>query len=347
MKSLCPLIAKEGHEIILYTDGGFFQKEKYDNFTIIKLPSVKSKLFGKILLGILGTVHSLLVNRKVNIYHYNANAAALLSFLPRLFFQNVVYQGHGLEWKRAKWSKFNRFLIKKLDDFVIFNNNNITMVSQEQSDYIKVEYKKNSTTITSGVSINNKIYPKEILKKYELEEECYILYLGRLVQEKKADILIEAYLKSNLNIKLVIAGDDPNEKEYIKSLKNKAQSNKNIIFTGAVYGDDKESLLQSCKIFCIPSELEGLPITLLEAMSYKRICIASNITANKEALAKTGIYFNVNDIDDLSDKLTKIEQNKIDTENIGIQAFERIVNKFTWNTISKQFLNFYDEIINN
>jgi len=344
MKSLCPLIAEDGHEVVLYTEGGFFKKEKYKNVNIIKLPSIKSKLLNKIILGIIATLHSVLFNRNVDVYHYNANASALFSFLPKVLNKKVVFQGHGLEWKRAKWSKVSQFLIKKLDDFVISINNNITMVSQEQSDYIYEYYNKKSTTITSGVNINNNIYNKTILEKFDLTQNDYILYLGRLVQEKKADVLIDAYMNTNTNTKLVIAGDDPNEKDYIKSLKEKAINNKNIIFTNAVYNDDKEALLQNCKIFCIPSELEGLPITLLEAMSYKKICIASDIAANKEALGEAGIFFEVNNTKNLTNKINETISNYKNLESLQEKAYDRIESFFTWDKIAKQFINYYKSI---
>lgn len=344
MKSLCPLIAEKGNEVILYTEGGFFKKEKYKNFNIIKLPSIKSKLLNKIILGILATLHSVIFNRKVDIYHYNANASALFSFLPILLSKKVVFQGHGLEWKRAKWSKSSQFLIKKLDDFIISINKNITMVSQEQSNYILDYYGKKSTTITSGVTVNNNIYSKDILKQFDIKENEYILYLGRLVQEKKADILIDAFIKSNSKIQLVIAGDDPNEKIFIDSLKEQAQNNKNIIFTGAVYNDDKESLIQNCKIFAIPSELEGLPITLLEAMSYKKICIASDIEPNKEALGDSGIFFEVNNIVDLSVKINETLSTYEDLGELKEKAYNRINKYFTWDKIANQFIQYYKSI---
>ena len=345
MKCLCPILSEKGHDIILYTEGGFFKKEKYKNINIVKLPSVKSKLLNKILLGFLGTIHSLLFNKKVDIYHYNANASALFSFIPKLLSLNVVYQGHGLEWKRAKWSSFFQSIIKKLDDFVIFTNNNITMVSQEQSDFILKRYKKESKTITSGVNINNKIYDKKILNKFNILENNYILYLGRLVQEKKADILIEAYLESNTQLQLVITGDDPNEKKYINSLKEKAKKNQNIIFTGSAFDEDKEALLQNCKIFAIPSELEGLPITLLEAMSYKKVCIASDIEPNKEALGNSGIFFKVNNKKDLIDKINDTSENYNNYSRLEEIVFERIKEKFTWEIIANDFIKYYQKIL--
>ncbi len=345
MKYLTPELVKRGYEVILYTDGGWFHKSTYKGVTIISLPGIKSKTGTKIFLGFIATLHSIIFNRNVDIYHYNANAAALFSFLPRLLGKNVVYQGHGLEWKRAKWSPFMQKMIKFLDDFVIGINNNITMVSQEQSDYVMSTYHKSAHTITSGVDMRSEIFNTSILDKYQIVQNNYILYLGRLVPEKKADILIEGFIKANYqNLQLIIAGHDANEKQYIENLKSMARDHKNIVFTGAVYNDDKEALLQNCKVFCIPSELEGLPITLLEAMSYGKICLASNIAANKEALAESGIYFDVNNSDDLATKLfdtmNQFDKNKL----LGTMAKQRVENSFTWEIIANQFDTYYKSL---
>lgn len=346
MKYLTPELVKRGYEVILYTDGGWFHKSTYKGVTVIALPIIKGKMVTKVLLGFIATVHSIIFNRNVDIYHYNADAAALFSFFPKLLNKNVVYQGHGLEWKRAKWSPFAQKIIHYLDDFVMGINNNITMVSQEQSDYVMSRYNKMAHTITSGVDIRLETFNTSILNKYKIIQNNYILYLGRLVPEKKADILIEGFIKANnQNLQLIIAGDDANEKQYIENLKNMARGHKNIIFTGAVFNDDKEALLQNCKVFCIPSELEGLPITLLEAMSYGKICLASDIEANKEALATCGIYFNVNNSDDLATKLFNIMSQFDENKLLGTMAKQRVENNFTWDIIANKFDKYYQSLL--
>lgn len=346
MKNLTPRLVEKGHEVILYINGGWFQKSTYKGVTIIAVPSIKHKFMTKILTGIMATIHSLLFNRKVDLYHYNANAAALTSFLPLLFKFIVVYQGHGFEWKRAKWSPFMRKMIQYLDDFVIYTNKNITMVSQEQSDYIKSRYNKDSYTIPSGVDINNKTYGLNILDTFGLKPNEYILSLGRLVPEKKADILIDAFIKLNdKDLKLVIAGSDENEKQYIQGMKDRAKVYENIIFSGSVFDDDKEALIQNCKMFCIPSELEGLPITLLEAMSYGKVCLASNIEANKEALADCGVYFDVNNSDDLVTMLSYTISQFDTIQSLGTKAKQRVEDTFTWDSIADQFDVYYKDLV--
>ena len=346
MKNLLTELSKKKHDIILYCEGKRFDRKKYNGFDIIEIPGLKNKFLNKILLGAFATFHSVLFNKEVDIYHYNANAAAITSFIPRLLGKIVVYQGHGLEWKRAKWSILMQKSIHYLDDFVIYINNNITMVSEEQSNYILTHYGKHSVTINSGVNIDFVKYDEALIAKFNLLPEEYILYLGRLVPEKRADILIEAFLKlEEKNLKLVIAGDDPNETSYINQLKDNSKENINIVFTGAVFNDEKNALLQHCKIFCIPSELEGLPITLLEAMSYGKLCIASNIEANKEALAECGLYFDVNNSQHLAGVINDSMKNYNMYKYMRNSSIQRIDEKFTWKIISNKFEEYYNSLL--
>jgi glycosyltransferase involved in cell wall biosynthesis len=145
--------------------------------------------------------------------------------------------------------------------------------------------------------------------------------------------------------KLVIAGDDPFAEEYINECKEKAKNNSGIIFTGAVYGNDKEALLENCYAFCIPSELEGLPITLLEAMSYSKPCIASSIPANQEALNSNGIYFKTNNTQDLSEVLKTAINNEKYLGEIGTANYNRVKNCFTWVNIAEKYESFCLDII--
>lgn len=347
MKNLCQKLARKGHEVHLYCEGGEFSKfEKYD-INIITFKSFKNKFINKLYLGFVGTMHSLINNQNVDIYHYNAVASGLFSWMPRLLLKKVIFQGHGFEWKRAKWSPFQRIIIRLMDNFTLFINKNITMVSEEQSQFVKQNNNRSSITITPAINIpESLIYNSNILEEFGITKNKYILFLGRLVQEKNPDLLIKAFIKSKLNnIKLVIAGDDERSKEYIQSLHLLGVNNANIIFTGAVYGDDKEVLLRDCLSFCIPSSLEGLPITLLEAMSYRKFCIASDIPACKEALGENGLFFENENEEDLVSKLNSFQQ--LPMAEISNKAFERVKKRYTWDYVSERYEEYCHQILNN
>ena len=302
---------------------------------------------GKISLGIKSTIYSLLRDKHVDIYHYNAMAAGLSSILPIHFKKKVIFQGHGFEWRRAKWTSLERKIIKYLDNLVIRFNRNVIMVSEEQTKYVKENFKKKAVTITPGVILpNSNQLESDILERFRLKSNKYFLFLGRLVPEKNPDRLIEAFVSANIIDKqLVIAGDALNENAYINYLKSLANGNNNIIFTGAVYNEDKDTLLKNCFSFCIPSSLEGLPIALLEAMSYSRICLSSNIDACKEALGNSGIYFDLNNPDELKDKLNEINNNFNKFAKLGELAYYRIKNNFTWDIIVNKYHDYIKEIM--
>lgn len=344
MRNLCPLLGELGHEVILYASGESKENREYKGVKIVSLPKMKSKYLDKVLTGVLATFHALIFQRNVSVYHYNANAAALLSFLPRLTGHHVVFQGHGFEWKRNKWPKIYKKVIRLLDYFVIYSNRNFTMVSEEQSQFIR-SLGKSSTTITPGINMPpDENITSEIFARHRIKPGEYILFLGRLVQEKKPDALIAAFRKIRQpDLQLVIAGDNLTDRKYIQQLHERANGDSRIIFTGAVHGSDKEALLKECQLFCIPSELEGLPIALLEAMSYGKYCIASDITANKEALENTGIFFRLNDIDHLTECIESAICHS--QETMCMAAKQRVENYFTWPQIAKKFDQLYRSIV--
>jgi glycosyltransferase involved in cell wall biosynthesis len=341
-KNLCQELAQRGHSVTAYCEGNCFRKEIVNGVNIVSFKLIKSKFFAKIYLSGISTIYSIFMDRNVDIYHFNALAAGLFSWIPRSLGKIVIYQGHGFEWQRAKWNSRVKKIIKLMDDFSLFVNNNITMVSENQSNYVKNRFKKNSITITPGVSIPSNFMDSDILKKLNLVSKSYFLYIGRLVEEKKADVLIDAFNLTACDQKLVIAGEDSYSIAYVSKLKKNASDK--IIFPGSVFGSVKETLLKNCLAFCIPSELEGLSITLLEAMSHKAICIASDIPGNIEALGENGIYFKCNDINSLSYKLSLVIDNPESFNSLGIRNYERVKSRFLWEKITESYLDFIDNI---
>ena len=346
MANLCPKLVEQGHEVILYTEGAKSESYYYKSVEIITFKSVKNRFFNKILLGLKATFNAVFSQKNIEIFHYNAMAAGLSSFIPNVFGKHVIFQMHGIEWQRRKWSVSSRVIIKLLESFVIKLNKNIIAVSQEQSDYVKNKFNKNCVTIFPGTNIpEQEIVSKTILEDYNLLKNKYILFIGRLVEEKRPDLLINAYNNlEDTDIKLVIAGDNDYFDKYIAKLKQLALNNKNIVFTGSVFNNDKNVLLSNCLLFCSPSELEGLPITLLEAMSYKKICVVSNINAHKEAIAENGIYFKKNNIEDLQNKL-EYSINNNELGRLGELNYLRVKQNFTWDIISGKYEQYCMELL--
>ena len=231
---------------------------------------------------------------------------------------------HFMEWLTAKMHR------------------NIIVVSNEQRDYFAKHYNRLCVTIPTAISLPDPAETdSDILARYGLEKDGYFLYLGRLVQDKNPDYLIRAYKASDItDKKLVIAGSNDALPDYVAMLHDLGKGCDRIIFTGAVYGKDKNTLLRNCFAFCIPSTIEGLAITLLEAMSYARLCIASDIPANREGLGDDGIWVQAEDECNLAAKLRYAVEHYADLAHLETKNYNRVREHFTWDKISAQYAEY-------
>lgn len=344
--NLASHLIKMGHIPVVYCESDRNEVEYLNGFKVIHQKSPQNKYICKFWLGAKSTIKNLIREKDTDVYHYNWGAPAIISWLPRLCGKTVVLEGHGLEWKRTKYSNRQQRLLKLYERYVICINKNLIMVSQEQSDYYSQKYHKSCITIPTAVELPSKRFKSDILERFGLQKEQYFLSLGRLVQEKNPDYIIKAFIKSNIHDKkLVIAGSNNQDPEYVELLHKLAESSDNIVFTGAVYGEDKDALMRDCFCFCIPSTIEGLAITLLEAMSFGKIVIASDIPSNREGLGDNGIWCRYEDVDDLSDKMQFVNQSFETIQDIGQKNHERIVEYFTWDTVSKLYIEYLNSII--
>lgn len=345
MYHLASELKMKGHEPVVYCESDKNSEEIVNGFRVVYQKSVGGRFLCKILLSYKSTIMSLIRNEKFDIYHYNAWPPSLASWIPKLFGKKVILQGHGFEWKRTKYSSFQKKIMKLMEYLTAKLHHNIIMVSQEQTDYFMCHYKRNCVTIPTATNIPSSSICSNILSTFDLKPNSYFLYLGRLVQEKNPDYLIRAYKKSNIKtLKLVIAGNNEFQSDYVEYLKKVSGDDKNIIFTGAVYNDDKNMLLKECYAFCIPSTIEGLSITLLEAMSFGKICIASDIPANKEALAASGVWCQYENDIDLADKLKYTVSHYGDLLWQGQYNYKRVKDNFTWESVSNKYIRYIENL---
>lgn len=345
MFNLCSKLKEMGHTPIVYCESNSNYEEVVNGFKVVHWKSPKSVYICKILLGLKSTLHALFKEKEVSIFHYNAWPPSLWCWIPRIFGRKAIYMGHGLEWKRTKYSPKQQKIMLFMERIVASMNNHLIMVSQEQTNWFKSEYKKESITIPTAVNLPTEFTDTDILEQYGLEKGGYYLYLGRLVQDKNPDCLIKSYLKADVKgAKLVIAGANDADPKYVNYLHNLANNDPRIIFIGAVYGLDKETILKQCKVFCIPSTIEGLAITLLEAMSYAKPVIASNIEANKEGLGDNGIWVKAEDVDSLCNAILYCEKNVDKLRHEADKNLKRIEEFFTWNRISNMYNTYIKSI---
>ena len=189
--------------------------------------------------------------------------------------------------------------------------------------------------IYNGVNIPIKSNSKEYIENLGLKENQYMIAVGRFVEEKGFHDLIEAYKNIETSVKLVIVGDADHENDYSLKLKKQAREN-GVILTGFIRGEKLNQIFSYAKLFVMPSYHEGLPIALLEAMSYNLDILVSDIPANLKVNLDNNDYFPLGDIDKLKEKLKEkiLSKNKKDFIKI-------IKTQYNWDTISKEIYNLY------
>ncbi|MBQ7855605.1 MAG: glycosyltransferase family 4 protein [Alistipes sp.] len=346
MFNLATTLVEQGHEPIVYCESDHNGQEWGNGFKVVYRRSFGGRFLCKILLSFSSTMHALCKESGVEYFHYNAWPPSLWSWIPRLCGRKALLMGHGLEWKRTKYSPFQQKIMHLMERLTAAMHRNIAVVSEEQRAYFAEAYSRCCVTIPTAVNMpDGRAEDSDILQRYGLEKEYYLLYLGRLVQDKNPDYLIRAFKEAATEgYKLVIAGSNDQLPDYVAHLHSLAEGRSDIIFTGAVYGADKETLLRHATAFCIPSTIEGLAITLLEAMSYGRLCIASNIPSNKEGLGDSGVWVEAENVEDLAEKITYTLDNLEVLAPQKEAVRKRVEENFTWNRITDLYVDYLKSI---
>lgn len=343
MFNLTKELAKLGHECIVWCESDHREVEMLDGVKVIYHSGPKSNLICKPWCGLKATLRTVFGMRGVDFVHYNAWPPSLWSWIPRMFGIPSCMEGHGLEWQRSKYSPKAQRVMKAMEGFTAKLNHHLIMCSEGQVDYFRKEYGKESVCIPGAVTLPdiNKQNNSDVLKRFGLEPSKYFLFMGRLVQDKNPDYLIKAFKKASTeDYKLVIAGSNDVMPDYVANLHQLGEGREDIVFTGAVYGDDKAKLLQNAYCFCLPSTIEGLSIVMMEAASYHLPVIASNIDANSEFLGDDAVYVRPENENDLKDALEYAIVHPDEMNQQQETNYRKIVEKYTWDKVAIQYIDY-------
>lgn len=315
-----------------YTPGGI---RYYQGIKIRRLPALKTKHLDNIAHTFLSTIDALLTG--ADIIHYHGIGPALLTLIPVLRGVKTVVTIHSLDWKRKKWGKIARLFLKAGELCAVLFAHRLIVVSETLKEYLNQRHKRKAFYIPNGISAP---LPKEpdMIKAYGLSKDNYILSVGRLVPEKRFEVLIRAFQNIDTDKRLVIVGGSGNTGDYMDYLKK--IGGQRVLFAGYQNGEILRELYSNACLFVLPSEVEGLPIALLEAMSYGKTALVSDIPENKEVMGDFGFTFRTNDTDDLAGKLRNLSgRNNLFKENKA--QSEYILGKYQWERIAGETGNLY------
>lgn len=348
-KRLC----KRGHEIFVYSRKWYVKEkvEYYDGMRIIITPTIRSTATDAIVHSFISTIDAL--SRKVDIIHYHSQGSYFSSIIPKIFKKKIVATIHSTDWLNPKWKGLPSLILRTGKNLITKTANAITITAPHISEYIG----RNYHITHCGAEIKNEVPPINIYSKYNLEKEKYILFIGRLEPQKRIHWIIQAFNKLLIKydklreMKLVIAGgsSDKIEKDYYRRLKEISKDNPKIIFTGYVSGIIKDELLSNASFFVLPSIVEGLPISLLEAMSYSRVCLVSDIAPHKYIISdrENGFLFKYNSFDDFLNKMEEILVSYPAEKlwSIKAKAKTKVEKEFNWEKTVDVLENIYLSLI--
>lgn len=350
VEELAVRMAQQGHQVTCYNRSGHHVSGKefdtlplkdFQGVRLKTVPSLRVKGLAAVTASFFASVRAAF--GAYDVVHFHTEGPCATIWLPKLFGKRCIATVHGLDHQRSKWGRFARAYILFGEKCAARFADEIIVLSSNVQEYFREKYHRETRFIPNGISPVTNRAADLILEDYGLEKDSYLLYLGRITPEKGIHYLIEAYQGLKTNKKLVIAGGASDSEDYFDQLKAAAGANPNILFTGFVQGRVLEELYSNAYLYVLPSEIEGMPLTLLEAMSYGNCCVVSDIPECTEVVGEAGVIFKSKDVVKLRETLKKLCDNSATCLLYQEKVSVYISKKYEWADITRMTLELYQE----
>lgn len=352
VEALAVRMAAKGHKVDAYNRYGHHVSGKkydeeygrgdrkyYQGVRVFIVPTFRSSKLNAIVYSFFATIRALV--KPYDVIHYHAEGPCAMLWLPKLFGKRVVATIHGLDWQRAKWGNFASRVIKFGEKMAAKYADEVIVLSENVRQYFKDTYGRDTVFIPNGIERSEYQKAELIKEKFGLEENGYFLFLARIVPEKGLHYLIEAFQGIDTDKKLVIAGGNSHAADYMDKIHRMAAEDERIVLTDFVQGQVLAELYSSAYAFVLPSDVEGMAISLLEAMSYGNCCLVSDICENTEVVEDKALTFRKGNVKDLRAKLDYLLQNPEAVEEYKKHSSDFICGKYNWDDVVERTLEVY------
>lgn len=350
VEKLSTLFAQKGFFVDAFNRSGYHisgrefdtkHNKIYKGVRIITIPTFQSGKLNAIVYAFLATLRSLFGG--YDVYHFHAEGPCFFLGLTRLIHpkKRIVVTIHGLDWQRSKWGNFASKILLSGEKKAVKYADEIIVLSKNVQEYFKNTYGCDTHFIPNGVEKPEHRDALEMTEKWGIQPQDYILFLARLVPEKGLHYLIHAYQNIETKKKLVIAGGGSHSSSYVKEVEELASKNPDIIFTHFVQGRKLEELYSNAYLFVLPSDVEGMAISLLEAMSYGNCCVVSDIPENTEVVGEHAPSFEHGNEQSLEKVLRDLLEDDDLVKKYKSGASDYICNKYHWDDVAEKTLELY------
>lgn len=341
-------MAALGHEVTCYDrsgadvmtgDAADGRERMVDGVRVVPVRTIDKKGLAALSSSYFATLAA--IKDRPDVIHYHAEGPCVPLPLAKHAGIRTVATIHGLDWQRAKWGKLASTYIKMGERAAATKADGLIVLSKSAQSYFEDAYGRTATFIPNGIEKKQPRPVNQIKDKWGLDAGSYLLYLGRLVPEKRPELLIEAFKELDTDKRLVIAGGGSDTSEYEASLRKAAQGDNRIVFTGFVNGEPLEELYSNCYAYVLPSDVEGMPMSLLEAMSHGCACVTSDITECADVLGECGVTFPAGDPAALREALSGLIADPDRAARLGEAARARVLDNYDWDSVVKRTLELY------
>ena len=320
---------------------GWKGRKFYKGVRVYIVPTFRRSSLNAIVYTFFATIMALF--HQYDVIHYHAEGPCAMLWLPHFLKRKIVVTIHGLDWQRAKWGNFASFVIKFGEKMAARYADDIIVLSDNVKEYFWKTYNRKVTYIPNGINRPAPQGQTVIGEKYGLQKDGYFLFLARIVPEKGLHYLIEAFSGLKTDKKLVIAGGSSQAYGYMEQIHRMAAEDDRILMTDFVQGQVLEELYANAYAFVLPSDVEGMALTLLEARSSGAGSQVSDIRDNTEVGDDKARPFIKGNVKDLRRQLTWLLEHPDEVRRMGEESVDYICGKYDWDDVTERTLAVYEK----
>ena len=337
-----------GHEVEVFCMSSHYASRpaRWHGMRLRFLPSVRGKHLEMLAHAALGS--AIAASEHFDVVHIHACGPALFALLPRLGGKPVVCTLHGQDWRAPKWGRSARASLKFGEAAACRWATRTTAVSRTYAQYLHDKYGVQVSYIPNGVDQLELRPLNRARSLFGLEPREYVVFVGRLTPGKNVHQLIEAFAAVDTKKKLVIVGGESNANGYTDFLRTLAARDPRVVLTGPLEGELLSEIFNNAFLFAFPTEHEGMPVALLEAMAYGVPTLVSDIPENIEVIedgrSRCALTCEVGSVDALAAGLREALSAPEQLRELADRA-HRLVGQFTWERTAALMLDVYDEVL--
>ncbi len=350
VESLYGALATRGHDITVYCRPEFVDRSPqfYKGIRLVSTRAVNGRSMGTVSHVFTSSVHALMRER-YDVVHLHALAPGLAAPLYRRFNVPTVATVHGIDWQRAKWKGLGARVLRQAERWLVRSVDELITVSSDLEEYYRATYSRASSLIPNGTDLTPETpLDAALLERLGLSPGAYVLFVARLVPEKRLEDLIRAFRDVDTRVRLAVVGDSSHTDAYAAALRHEAASDSRVVFTGVQPRANVETLFRGAAAFVLPSELEGMSMALLQALEMGVPSIVSGLPVHHELLDRIegyDLFFDAGDVAALRERLHRVLTQRDRYRRVALRAQAHIRRAHSWPAIAEQTERLYERLV--